>query len=74
MTSKAVPDRGRKDWPPSEDFKEQFPELFDDFEGAVPMPDVTRRDGVRNIAAHFAKNANIPDLYVLICRRDCDAR
>lgn len=51
-----------KDWPPSTDFKNHFPALFRDFENALPIPDVTRRDGLRNIAAHFASNGNVPDI------------
>lgn len=51
-----------KDWPPSAEFRESFPELYDDFNAAVPMPDYTRRDGCKNISSLFPKNANGPDL------------
>ena len=51
-----------QDWPPSTDFKTAFPELFDDFSMATPMPNYVRRDGVLNIASHFPSNAIGPDL------------
>lgn len=51
-----------KDWPPSTDFKTAFPELYDDFARAVPIPSYCRRDGVLNIASHFPSNAVAPDL------------
>ncbi|TBU31981.1 Clavaminate synthase-like protein [Dichomitus squalens] len=51
-----------KDWPPSTDFKTAFPELFDDFSRATPVPNYVRRDGVLNIASHFPSNAIAPDL------------
>lgn len=52
----------RQDWPPTADFKEAFPELFEDFNRAVPVPDYTRRDGVLNIASHFPTNHIAPDI------------
>ncbi|TBU33518.1 Clavaminate synthase-like protein [Dichomitus squalens] len=51
-----------KDWPPSADFKSTFPELYDDFAQATPVPDYVRRDGVLNIASHFPSNTIRPDL------------
>ncbi|ESK84030.1 jmjd1a protein [Moniliophthora roreri MCA 2997] len=51
-----------KDWPPSTDFKAAFPELYDDFSQAVPIPSYVRRDGTLNIASHFPKNTVAPDL------------
>ena len=51
-----------QDWPPSADFKTTFPELYDDFAQATPVPNYVRRDGVLNIASHFPKNAIAPDL------------
>jgi len=51
-----------KDWPPSTDFKSAFPELYEDFSQAVPIPNYVRRDGVMNIASHFPSNAVYPDL------------
>ncbi|KAI0047285.1 Clavaminate synthase-like protein [Auriscalpium vulgare] len=51
-----------KDWPSSTDFKTAFPELYEDFSKAVPMPNYCRRDGVLNIASHFPANTVAPDL------------
>ncbi|KAI0091874.1 hypothetical protein BDY19DRAFT_927217 [Irpex rosettiformis] len=51
-----------KDWPPSTDFKTAFPELYDDFASATPVPNYVRRDGVLNVASHFPSNAVAPDL------------
>ncbi|EPQ31537.1 uncharacterized protein PFL1_00870 [Pseudozyma flocculosa PF-1] len=51
-----------KDWPPSADFKETFPELYDDFNRAVPVPDYTRRDGVLNLGSYYPRNVIQPDL------------
>ncbi|KAI9454423.1 hypothetical protein F5148DRAFT_1229560 [Russula earlei] len=51
-----------KDWPPSTDFKSAFPELYDDFARAVPIPSYCRRDGVLNLASHFPSDVVAPDL------------
>ncbi|KAF8075872.1 hypothetical protein FPV67DRAFT_1469586 [Lyophyllum atratum] len=51
-----------KDWPPSTDFKKAFPELYEDFSNAVPVPSYVRRDGVLNIASHFPSDTVSPDL------------
>ncbi|KAK7471132.1 hypothetical protein VKT23_002545 [Stygiomarasmius scandens] len=51
-----------KDWPPSTDFKVTFPDLYQDFSNAVPVPNYVRRDGTLNIASHFPTNAIAPDL------------
>jgi lysine-specific demethylase 3 len=51
-----------QDWPPSTDFKSEFPELYADFSQAVPVPDFVRRDGVYNIGSHFPTNTIAPDL------------
>ncbi|KAH9927146.1 Clavaminate synthase-like protein [Epithele typhae] len=51
-----------KDWPPSTDFKTAFPDLYEDFSNAVPVPNYVRRDGVFNIASHFPTNSVGPDL------------
>jgi len=51
-----------KDWPPSTDFKTAFPELFEDFSRAVPVPNYVRRDGTLNVASHFPANTIAPDL------------
>ncbi|KAJ6518506.1 hypothetical protein DFH09DRAFT_1098458 [Mycena vulgaris] len=50
-----------KDWP-STGFKSVFPELYDDFCQAVPMPNYVRMDGVRNLASHFPSNGGGPNL------------
>ena len=55
-----------KDWPPSTDFKSAFPELYDDFSRAVPIPSYCRRDGVLNIASHFPPDVVAPDLGTLL--------
>ncbi|KAH9483086.1 Lysine-specific demethylase 3A [Psilocybe cubensis] len=34
-----------KDWPPTAEFKAAFPDLYEDFSNAVPVPDYVRRDG-----------------------------
>ncbi|KAF4574934.1 hypothetical protein EYR36_006286 [Pleurotus pulmonarius] len=51
-----------KDWPSSTEFKAAFPELYEDFASAVPVPNYVRRDGVMNIASHFPYNTISPDL------------
>jgi hypothetical protein len=51
-----------KDWPSTSEFKQEFPELFNDFSESVPIPNYTRRDGVLNVAAHFPSNAIAPDI------------
>ncbi|KAK0479354.1 hypothetical protein IW261DRAFT_1480371 [Armillaria novae-zelandiae] len=51
-----------KDWPPSSDFQSVFPELYEDFCQAVPMPNYIRRDGVMNISSHFPLETVSPDL------------
>ncbi|KAI0736126.1 Clavaminate synthase-like protein [Fomitopsis betulina] len=51
-----------KDWPPSTDFRTAFPELYDDFANATPVPNYVRRDGVLNLASHFPSNTVAPDL------------
>jgi lysine-specific demethylase 3 len=51
-----------KDWPSSSDFKTALPDLFEEFQKGVPMPNYARRDGVLNIASHFPSNTVMPDL------------
>ncbi|KAJ7711539.1 Clavaminate synthase-like protein [Mycena olivaceomarginata] len=51
-----------KDWPPSKDFRAAFPELYQDFSQAVPIPAYVCRDGALNIASHFPSNTVRPDL------------
>ena len=62
-TSIAVsPDARLQDWPPQTHFRDEFPELFHAFTSIVPFGDVTRLDGVLNMAAHFPVNGIAPDL------------
>jgi [histone H3]-dimethyl-L-lysine9 demethylase len=51
-----------KDWPPKAELKTVFPELFDDFNDAVPMPNYVRRNGTLNLSSHFPQNTISPDL------------
>ncbi|KAJ8102162.1 hypothetical protein POJ06DRAFT_193854 [Lipomyces tetrasporus] len=51
-----------KDWPTNGDLKDVCPELFEDFENALPFPIYTRRDGFLNLASMFPKEFNPPDL------------
>jgi len=51
-----------QDWPPIDDFAEIFPELFNDFENALPFPRYTRRKGFMNLVARFPKDLVVPDL------------
>ncbi|EIM79778.1 uncharacterized protein STEHIDRAFT_69030, partial [Stereum hirsutum FP-91666 SS1] len=51
-----------KDWPPSEDLQTVLGELHDQMELTVPVPDMTRADGVHNFPSYFATNANKADL------------
>ncbi|KAI9775768.1 MAG: hypothetical protein M1839_000896 [Geoglossum umbratile] len=51
-----------KDWPPHEDFAMHFPELFQDFQKALPFPDRMSRGGFANLASHFPKDVLQPDL------------
>lgn len=51
-----------QDWPPSTDFRTAFPELYEDFANATPVPNYVRRDGVLNLASHFPSNTVAPDL------------
>ncbi|KAA1479430.1 hypothetical protein DENSPDRAFT_855380 [Dentipellis sp. KUC8613] len=51
-----------KDWPPTENFKDRFWDHFESFRLAVPFPDLTRPDGIFNLAANFPENVLSPDL------------
>ncbi|KAK9477221.1 hypothetical protein V1514DRAFT_283499, partial [Lipomyces japonicus] len=51
-----------KDWPTTLDFKEACPDLFEDFEQALPFELYTRREGFCNLASMFPKEYNPPDL------------
>jgi len=63
-----------KDWPSSSDFKTALPDLFEEFQKGVPMPNYARRDGVLNIASHFPSNTVMPDLgpklYIALATND----
>jgi hypothetical protein len=42
---------------------ELYPQLFDDFSAALPIPEYTQRRGFFNLAAHFPSNFEVqPDL------------
>ncbi|TFY51346.1 hypothetical protein EVG20_g11042 [Dentipellis fragilis] len=51
-----------KDWPPTENFKDRFWDHFESFRSAVPFPDLTRPDGIFNLAVNFPENVLTPDL------------
>lgn len=51
-----------QDWPPSEELEVVLRELHEQVELTVPVPDISRADGVFNFASLFATNANKPDL------------
>lgn len=51
-----------KDWPPSAEFKHEFPELYDDFNRAVPAPEYTTREGVLNLGSCYPTGVIQPDL------------
>ncbi|KAJ1984292.1 hypothetical protein H4R34_000760 [Dimargaris verticillata] len=51
-----------KDWPPTEDFKVQFPDHFADFMQALPFPEYTQRDGQLNLASRLPQCFIPPDL------------
>ena len=51
-----------KDWPPSAEFKHEFPELYEDFNRAVPAPEYTTREGVLNLGSCYPTGVIQPDL------------
>ncbi|OLL23307.1 Lysine-specific demethylase 3A [Neolecta irregularis DAH-3] len=51
-----------KDWPPTEDFSTAFPDLFEDFQQALPFPSYTRRTGYYNLNSRFPPDYLVPDL------------
>jgi len=57
-----LPHVALQDWPPQKHFRDEFPELYTAFMDAVPHPDLSRLDGVLNLAAHFPLNGVCPDL------------
>jgi len=51
-----------KDWPPSAEFKAEFPELYADFNRAVPAPEYTTREGILNLGSCYPSGVIQPDL------------
>ncbi|KAJ9474210.1 hypothetical protein PHBOTO_004286 [Pseudozyma hubeiensis] len=51
-----------KDWPPSAEFKHEFPELYQDFNRAVPAPEYTTREGILNLGSCYPAGVIQPDL------------
>ncbi|KAK6346945.1 hypothetical protein TWF696_007041 [Orbilia brochopaga] len=53
-----------KDWPPTDNFADVFPELMVDFERALPdaVAKHVRHDGIYNLASRFPDGYNKPDL------------
>ncbi|SPO29414.1 uncharacterized protein UTRI_04860_B [Ustilago trichophora] len=51
-----------KDWPPSAEFKHEFPELYEDFNRAVPAPEYTTREGILNLGSCYPAGVIQPDL------------
>ncbi|KAL7422076.1 hypothetical protein Q5752_002719 [Cryptotrichosporon argae] len=51
-----------KDWPATDDFQSAYPDLYNDFCDALPVPDFTRRDGVLNLYSHFPPGPTRPDI------------
>lgn len=50
------------DWPVVDDFATAMPELFNNFEAALPFPEYTRRKGFFNLASWFPPQYLPPDL------------
>ncbi|TKY89675.1 hypothetical protein EX895_001460 [Sporisorium graminicola] len=51
-----------KDWPPSAEFKHELPELYEDFNRAVPAPEYTTREGILNLGSCYPAGVIQPDL------------
>ncbi|CBQ68647.1 conserved hypothetical protein [Sporisorium reilianum SRZ2] len=51
-----------KDWPPTAEFKHEFPELYEDFNRAVPAPEYTTREGILNLGSCYPAGVIQPDL------------
>lgn len=53
-----------QDWPPTADFKTTFPFclLYFDLIRVIPVPDIARPDGLRNLASYFPISIGKPDL------------
>ncbi|GAA5921341.1 hypothetical protein JCM1841_002445 [Sporobolomyces salmonicolor] len=51
-----------KDFPNNKHFENEFRELKEEFYRVLPLPNITRPDGVLNVLAHTPTNALQPDL------------
>ncbi|ORY32100.1 hypothetical protein BCR39DRAFT_524154 [Naematelia encephala] len=51
-----------KDWPSAADFRMAYPDLYNSFCEALPVPDFTRREGVLNLYSHFPPGPTRPDI------------
>ncbi|KAI9491390.1 hypothetical protein BDB00DRAFT_766999 [Zychaea mexicana] len=51
-----------KDWPPKENFSEQFPDLYQDFMRILPIKEYCTVDGVFNLSNRLPKELLPPDL------------
>lgn len=57
-----LPGMRLKDWPINSTFEAVYPDLFSDFDNALPFPMYTRRQGFMNLTSMFPVDANRPDL------------
>ncbi|KAK7208539.1 hypothetical protein BZA70DRAFT_287843 [Myxozyma melibiosi] len=57
-----LPGMRLKDWPVHASFEQVYPDLFVDFDNALPFPIYTRHLGFMNLASMFPVEANKPDL------------
>lgn len=51
-----------KDWPPSTDIAEYMPKRFNNLFDSFPMPEYTKREGIRNLAAYLPSYCLKPEL------------
>lgn len=51
-----------KDWPPTAEMRETFPDIFQDFENIVPFPEHTTRKGPFNLCSFLPDKSIKPDL------------
>ncbi|KAI8384472.1 uncharacterized protein BYT42DRAFT_562644 [Radiomyces spectabilis] len=61
-TSKTSKTLKIKDWPPKDDFKNQFPILYDDFMRMLPVPEYCTADGYCNLSNRLPDDFIRPDL------------
>ncbi|OZJ05566.1 hypothetical protein BZG36_01716 [Bifiguratus adelaidae] len=57
-----VPIQKLKDWPPQDDFRKEFPELFDDFMQVIPFKEYVHEIGQLNLANRLPISYVPPDL------------